>query len=183
MFGHATSGSRPALPPQDTTQPHLSRHTFSERNPTTATLQPIKKLCIIYRVIFPHNQIEYDLQLIRGYVFFCKQGRQWRKKNNLIQSFIVLTLNFILGSPKATLCKYFTAQESVSFGASSPLCLLRMTGWASCPDNTASGSRATKANGYDALGLRLLQTDSLSCSRVKVPLSQIHCARVSFFSI
>lgn len=33
-----------------------------KRNPTTTTNQPIKKLCIIYHVIWQHNQIEYDLQ-------------------------------------------------------------------------------------------------------------------------
>lgn len=43
------------------TSPFMSH--LLKRNPITTIHQPIKKLCIIYHVIWQHNQIEYDLQL------------------------------------------------------------------------------------------------------------------------
>lgn len=60
---------------------------------------PIKKLCIIYHVVWQHNQIEYDLQLnLRNFPSASKDGGEYIY--NPILSFINLTLDFILCSLK-----------------------------------------------------------------------------------
>lgn len=75
------------------TSPFMSHQL--KRNPTTIIHQPIKKLCIIYHVIWQFNQIEYNLQLVLGIFFLHARTRKEKYDCNLIPS-ITLTLNFIL---------------------------------------------------------------------------------------
>lgn len=105
LFSSVTSGNHPALPLQDTTWPHLSRHSQKKSH----NHHPIKKLCIIYHVICQHNQIEYDLLLILGNFHSTSKDRGGTCNLNL--SF---TLNVIL-------CSLKKKKEKLTYGWTQPL--------------------------------------------------------------
>lgn len=62
------------------------------RNPTTTIHQPIKKLCIIYHVIWLCSQVECDLQLILGN--FPSASRQGQRKKKMSVIWFVLCYHF-----------------------------------------------------------------------------------------